>query len=404
MVRRCRLAKLVTPSPEQVIKRFGKLCVHAEYYRVFELDFCIRSDSPTILSYFKRMYSHFIVPRPDRPVLTFYVIETPAVGGNPVVVADDRVYVVHNPDVFPGFSYMTVFNSFIAKLQEHFLIHSGAMEFNGNGIIIPGAARCGKTTVTLSLIGRGFSLFSDEIAAIHRLDHKVYPFPRGLGMREGVEHSLAGVDLGKLETIPLIGGGFKRVLDIGELKGALATEPCPARFIFFLVPSAEEDFSQLASAKILYLITSEVPDKMLAEMGKVDGVESSEVTGDTSEAKFPIIRFRVQSGYPVLAKLEEISYKHNVLVFDTVKGEHGQPDFNRPPQLTPMPYSRALFELLTRARSGARSALLTNQFKGSVTKMYLALADIVRKTKCYELVVGKLDEMVDIIEETVSRN
>jgi len=398
------LARLVSPSPEQVIKKFGRLCAHAEYYRVFELDFCIRSDSATILSYFKKMYSHFVVPPPDKQVLTYYVIETPVVGGNPVIVADDRVYVVANPDIFPGFSYMTVFNSFIAKLQEHFLVHSGAMEFRGNGIIIPGAARCGKTTVTLSLIGRGFSLLSDEIAAIHRLDHKVYPFPRGLGMREGVEHSLKGVNFEKLETIPMIGGGFKHVLDIGELKGALATEPCPAKFIFFLVPSADEDYSQLASEKVLYLITSDVPDKMLAEMGKVDGVESAEVMGDTSEARFPVIRFRVQSGYPVLAKLEEISYKHNVLIFDTVKGEHAQPDFQGQPQLTPMPYSRAMFELLTRARSGARSALLANQFQGSVTKMYLALADIVRKTKCYELVVGRLDEMIDIIEETVTRN
>ena len=404
MIGRGRLAQLATPSPEQVISRFGKLCTHAGHYRIFELDLSIRSDSPTILSYFKKMYSHFAVPPPQEEVLTYYVIEAPVVSGSPVVVADDRVYVVANPDIFPGFSYMTVFNSFIAKLQEHFLIHSGAMEFKGSGIIIPGAARCGKTTVTLSLIGRGFSLFSDEIAAIHRLDHKVYPFPRGLGMREGVGHALKGIDFEKLETIPMIGGGYKRVLDIGELKGALATEPCPAKFIFFLVPSADEDYSQLASEKILYLITSDVPEMMLAEMGKVDGVELVEVTGDTSEAKFPIIRFRVQSGYPVLAKLEEICYRYNVLIFDTVKGEHAQPDFTGPPQLTPMPYSRAMFELLTRARSGARSALLTNQFKGSVTKMYLALADIVRKTKCYELVVGRLDEMIDLIEETVTRD
>ncbi|MBN1593741.1 MAG: hypothetical protein JW941_10910, partial [Candidatus Coatesbacteria bacterium] len=81
------MEKLVTPTPEQVIKKFGKLCRHAEYYRVFELDFCIRSDSQTILSYFEKMYSHFIVPKPEEPVLTFYVIETPAVQGNPVVVA-----------------------------------------------------------------------------------------------------------------------------------------------------------------------------------------------------------------------------------------------------------------------------------------------------------------------------
>ena len=396
------MVRFATPSPEQLINRHGKLCMYAEYYRVFELDFCIRSDSPRILSYFKKMYSHFVVPPPDKPVVTNYVIETPVVRGNPVVVADDKAYVVSNPDVFPGFSYMTIFNSFIARLQNHFLIHSGAVGFKGNGIIIPGAARCGKTTVTLSLIGRGFSLFSDEVAAVHWLDHKVYPFPRGLGMREGVEHTFKGIDLEGLETIPMIGGGFKRVLDIGELKGALATEPCPAKFMFFLVPSTDEDFSQVSSAAILYLITSEVSDKMLSEMRAVDGVESTEVTGDTSEAKFPIIRFRVQSGYPVLAKLEEVCYKHNVLIFDSVKGEHAQPDFSGPPRLTPMPYSRAMFELLTRSRTGARSALLTNQFKGSVTKMYLSLADIVRKTKCYELVVGKLDDMIDMIEETVS--
>ena len=401
------MSQIDVPSPEQVIKKFGKLCKHKEYYRVFEFQFCVSSDSPTVLSYFRKMYSHFIIEAPEaaeEPVETYYVIEAPVVDGCPVVVADGKVNIVRNRDIFPGFSYMTVFNSFIASLKNHFLIHSGAVEYKGNGIIIPGAARCGKTTVTLSLIGRGFSLFSDEIAAIHQHDHMVYPFPRGLGMREGAEIKLDGVDFSNLDTIPMIGGGVKKVLDIGELSGAMASTPCPAKFIFFLTPSAEEDASQFSMANVLYLIPSEISDGMLAEMREVDGVESAEVTGDTSEAKFPIIRLRVQSGYPVLARLEDICYAHNVLIFDTVKGEHGKPDFNRPPQLIPMPYSRAMFELLTRARCGARSAILRKGFGGSVTKMYLALAEVIRKTKCYELVVGRLDEMVDIIEETVSKS
>jgi len=390
------------PRADDVIKKVSKRPLQQQFYRVFELEFCVKSDSPTILSYLEKMYSHFIIEPLDRPVESYYIIESPVVRGLPVVIADGKVYVVPNPDIFPGFAYMTVFNSFIAKLQNHFLIHSGAMEYKGNGIILPGAARCGKTTVTLSLIGRGFSLFSDEIAAIHRLDHKVYPFPRGLGMREGTEVPVRGIDLARLETIPMIGGGYKRVLDISELKGALATEPCPARFIFFLSPSAEETTTPINPSNVLYLITSQASEDMLDQMRAVDGVNSAEVTGATSDAKFPVIRFRVQSGYPVLAKLEEICYNHNVLIFDTVKGEQQRPDFDRSPQLRPMPYSRAIFELLTRVRSGARSAILRKSFNNSITKMYLALADIVRHTSCYQLVVGKLDEMVDLIEETVS--
>ena len=135
----------------------------------------------------------------------------------------------------------------------------------------------------------------------------------------------------------------------------------------------------------------------------MDGIEAAEIAGDTSDAKLPIIRFQVQSGYPVLAKLEEICYAHNILVFDTIKGEQAKPDFTRRPALTPMPYSKAMFELLTRSRSGARSALLRKTFNGSVTKMYMALSEVVRETQCYELVVGRLDEMVDLIVKTVSK-
>lgn len=396
------MTQLATPKPEQVIRKVGKSCSHVEYYKVFEQEFCIRSDSEAVLSHFNKMYSHFRMSPVEHEIVTYYVIESPVVEGGQAVIADDRVYMVPNPDIFSGFAYMTIFNSFIARVENHFLIHSGAMEYKGNGIILPAAARCGKTTVTLSLISRGFSLYSDEIAAIDRFDHRVYPFPRGLGMREGVEVALDGVNLSKLETIPMIGGGFKRVLDIGELKGALAVEPSPARFIFFLVPSADEDNPEFTPANVLHLITSEASEEMVAKMSKVDGVESVEITGHTSDAKFPVIRFHVQSGYPVLAKLEEICYNYNTLIFDTVKGEQGKPNFESSPKLNAIPYSRAMFELLTRARSGTRSAILQKSYGGSVTKMYLALADIVRKTRCYELVVGKLDEMIELIEETVA--
>lgn len=63
-------------------------------------------------------------------------------------------------------------------------LHAGAVEKNGNVIIMPAVSESGKTTLTATLLYHGFNLFSDEVTT---LDYNgcVHPLPFCMNIKEG---------------------------------------------------------------------------------------------------------------------------------------------------------------------------------------------------------------------------
>ena len=92
-----------------------------------------------------------------------------------------------------------------------FVIHAGVVSWQGQGIVIPGPSRAGKTTLVREFVRRGGLYYSDEFAV---LDGKgqAHPFPRALQVREGMG--------GKRETIPL-----------SMLRGKVGISPVPIKLI-----------------------------------------------------------------------------------------------------------------------------------------------------------------------------
>jgi hypothetical protein len=70
-----------------------------------------------------------------------------------------------------------------AMLYNEFLIVHGAAVVGETGVIFPGALRCGKTTLTLSLIYEGYPFATDDIVLVKKSSLEVYPYPRLLNLR-----------------------------------------------------------------------------------------------------------------------------------------------------------------------------------------------------------------------------
>ena len=78
-----------------------------------------------------------------------------------------------------------LFQSMVLHLSDrYFNVHAAALVQGSTGLLIPGSQHCGKTTLSLELIKRGFNLLSDDLAIIHRETLSVMPFPRALNIRE----------------------------------------------------------------------------------------------------------------------------------------------------------------------------------------------------------------------------
>ena len=63
-------------------------------------------------------------------------------------------------------------------------LHAGAVEKNGNVVIMPAMSESGKTTLTATLIYHGFHLFSDEVTTLDYNGY-VHPLPFCMNIKEG---------------------------------------------------------------------------------------------------------------------------------------------------------------------------------------------------------------------------
>ncbi|MBA7519879.1 hypothetical protein ES705_11967 [subsurface metagenome] len=91
------------------------------------------------------------------------------------------------------------------KTSKHYLnIHAATIIKDKTCFLFPGSQHCGKTTISIELIKRGYKLLSDDFSIINRKTLKVLPFPRALNIRE--------------DTLPLISKFRNNLISASEFK------------------------------------------------------------------------------------------------------------------------------------------------------------------------------------------
>lgn len=69
------------------------------------------------------------------------------------------------------------------RMNHHLLLHSGALEKDGVGILFPGVPGAGKSTLTAALASRGFRLLSDEFGVVRLDDGALLPMVRPAALK-----------------------------------------------------------------------------------------------------------------------------------------------------------------------------------------------------------------------------
>ena len=72
---------------------------------------------------------------------------------------------------------------FAERLNFHLLLHSGVVEFEGKGIVLPALPGSGKSTLTAAVSLRGFRLLSDEFGVVRISDGKLLPLLKAVGLK-----------------------------------------------------------------------------------------------------------------------------------------------------------------------------------------------------------------------------
>ncbi|MCF6155446.1 MAG: hypothetical protein E3K36_09370 [Candidatus Brocadia sp.] len=311
--------------------------------------------------------------------------------GKPVLILDREVIPLNDTGLLDGYAYENILISIITRIRSHFLIHAGVVSYAGAGIILAADAMHGKTTLVLELIRRGFRFLSDEFAALGRNDRFVYPFPRSLRVRRGTLE-LAGFP-SEAAGAPLWLG--KLILDIEEIQPNCLGKVSSINHIIILKDPAEgEEDTGVNSRKELSIYVDRLDDTFLATVSQIEGVTDVQ-TGNSSI--YPMLKLHAIRTTPVLTQIEALCRDHRILVLDIIKGTKRRPAFQAPARLKEIPKSQAVMELLSRFQAGYRSELLKDEFGGSSTRLFMELSSAIAHANCYQLSVGPLQEMADLV-------
>lgn len=123
-------------------------------------------------------------------------------------------------------------NRSAADASHHVLVHAGAVERNGVGVVLPAPMESGKTTLTAGLVRAGFGYLTDEAAAFDRATRTLVSYPKPLSLDRGSWPLFP--ELEPDEAFPSDAYKAKQwqVPPEAVRAGALGA-PCTARFVVF---------------------------------------------------------------------------------------------------------------------------------------------------------------------------
>jgi hypothetical protein len=174
------------------------------WYRLGEGSLGIDTDDAPLAGRFDEIYGDCRSPVPgDGPRV---VCQTRRVGAHVTIAYDDPEPLdeaAFTRAVFPGRTFAqessvvpaeSSWQPLVANLAVSRLLrlqrgviffHAASFAIGGNGVMVCGPKRSGKTTIALGIASRGHALLGDEVAALRLADRKLLPFRRSLAVREG---------------------------------------------------------------------------------------------------------------------------------------------------------------------------------------------------------------------------
>ncbi|MCO5195386.1 MAG: hypothetical protein M9930_19180 [Anaerolineae bacterium] len=366
-------------------------------FRFYDTALLVETDSAEFLHIFGLMYRHFQVDELTEADLHFQILTgSDNKYGQPVLVLDGDVWPLNLPAlVRDGVVFEMVLATIMRHIQSHLLIHAGVVARNGEALLFSADSFHGKTTLVLKLLQYGFSFLSDDIAPLSRHDRRVYPFPRSLRIRPGTL-SLAGY--------PVITGeqGIiwrnKLLLDVEELRPDCIGRPAPIGHIIILHDDTGHSRLRQDEETTTYALTVVIdradPQFMLA-LQATPGL----VTLAVAEREgHPQLDMTVTHKADAVAHLYHWSHTCRVFIIELATDLPEQPDFGREPRLETVSKSGTITHLLKQFKGSHQSKLFSDAYGGSSTRLYVDLAGMVKNAQCHRLRVGRLDDMVALID------
>ena len=367
---------------------------------IFDQAVSIKTDATDYLELLRKTYSHFIVDQPNIqgqvPFNVSFSLKEDNLCGQPRLIINGEEKQFKDLRLEQSeYIHALIFSSLFAQVSSHYLHHAATLSFREKGIILTADSGYGKTTLTLALVQQGFRFLSDEIAALGRRDGLIYPFPRGLHIRE---KTLKLLDL----PVPVEKASSwfsKYLIDIEDVFPGMIGGPASISYIFVLKNGSNPspDSSNSHEFKAVLSRTNPYFLQQLHEHSEVTGVLVSE------EGAYPCLIVQTAHRMKVIPFLEDLCCQQGIIILDMIIREDGIPDFSPTIRCERISKSQAALALLRRFLGGYKTALLDPDNYQDSTRILFEIASLLENTECYQITLGPLTEMVNVITNLVCK-
>lgn len=228
---------------EKFLACFAHTAKESAHYRFFDCPVIFLSNRREILEILNASFRHFVdqsQKQRNDPIIIQIL-------GKPEREGEKDIFYLIGPDkkcfsfserlaIFPyvsGFLMQYLFN----RLQHLHVIHAAALSYQGQGFILVGDGKSGKTTLSLALMKKGFSYLSDEFAFIDPGRKQLLAFPKCLYLREDTSSFFPSLDSKRDgEGYYLYGGEKRWLLDPKKIFQGKMIEKSKPMFFIFLNP------------------------------------------------------------------------------------------------------------------------------------------------------------------------
>jgi hypothetical protein len=218
------------------------------WYVLLGISATVTSDVPDALRRVDESYAAFRAPPATADaVIALALLRAPA---ESAYVVSDAAGARRWPDYQAAL--LDLFDRLVHALLGHLLaqgiyvVHAGAVVFQGGALALAGRSGQGKTTLTLGLLRRGLGLLSDEFAVVEPTERRLMPYHRSLHVRPGTPELIPELRFLHERPRHQLGGGSEWAVTPRDLEqampGCLALA-APLRYVLLLEGTPRADQS-----------------------------------------------------------------------------------------------------------------------------------------------------------------